>query len=245
MAMKINRPTVLVDSINRLCNECLLIFSSTDLVYEGENPPYHVDISTPPGGKTQYGITKSAFESDVLTLKNGIIFRLSNMIGPKYQYEKVGCKFLQFLTEKLASKEYLGLFHDQVRSFVYVKDVANLMCKTVDIYLSGGVENFDKQGIYNVGGPSGCSRVDLARDLCAVTNTPFAVHDEKKENFISPPLEANGKTATWTVFNTSNSTVFIVPGVQNPRDVTMDSSRTEEVFNLKFKTMREAIALSI
>ena len=237
MAMKINRPTALIDSINKSCKECLLIFSSTDLVYEGENPPYHVDVSTPPAGKTQYGITKYAFERDVLTLKNGVVFRLSNMIGPKYQYEKVGCKFLQFLTEKLASKEYLGLFHDQVRSFVYVKDVASLISKTVDIFLSE--ETFDKQGIYNVGGPSGCSRVDLARDLCAVTDTPFAVHENKEESFV--PLE----DGTWTVYNTSNSTVFIIPGIQNPRDVTMDSSRTEEVFNMKFKTMREAIALSV
>ena len=238
MAMKINRPTVLVNAINKTCPECLLIFTSTDLVYEGEHPPYYADVSTPPTGKTQYGVTKSAFEKDVLNLKNGVVFRLSNMIGPKYQYEKVGCKFLEFLTEKLGSRDYIGLFHDQVRSFVYVKDVAYLICKTIDMYLSTAT-SFDKQGVYNVGGPVGCSRVDLARDLCAITSTPFIVHDEKQESF-QPSSDGS-----WTVYNTSNSTVFIVPGMQNPRDVTMNSSRTEEIFDIKFKSMREAIAESI
>ena len=237
MAMRINRPTALINAINKSCRECLVIFTSTDLVYEGNSPPYYADDNNPPTGRTQYGITKHAFERDVLTLKNGVVFRLSNMVGPKYQYEKVGCKFLQFLIEKLATKEYLGLFHDQVRSFVFVKDVACLISRTVDMYLS--TVPFDKQGVYNVGGPNGCSRVDLARELCTVTNTPFVVHEDKQEGFEPPG------GGTWAVYNTSNSTVFIAPGINNPANVTMDSRRTEEIFKVKFKTMREAIAESI
>lgn len=82
-----------------------------------------------------YGRTKLAFEDDVMGLKNGIVFRLSNMIGPKYKYQKVGGKFLQFLTEKLATKEYIGLLKDQIRSFVSVVDVASVITKSISTYL--------------------------------------------------------------------------------------------------------------
>ena len=78
-AFAINRPSSLVTSVQSANPEALFIFSSTDLVYDGENAPY--DVSTPLSPQTVYGQSKAAFETDVLSMRNGVVLRLSNMIG--------------------------------------------------------------------------------------------------------------------------------------------------------------------
>lgn len=114
-AMLINRPLLFLDEVKRRNPNVLFIFTSTDLVYDGEHAPYEVGVSEPPSPFTAYGKTKAAFERDVGTLENSIVLRLSNMIGPTFLYQKVGVKFLEWLTDVLATREYVGLLHDQIR----------------------------------------------------------------------------------------------------------------------------------
>ena len=113
LAMRVNRPLAFFEIVKRTKPDILFIFTSTDLVYDGEHAPYEVGASLSP--LTTYGKTKAAFEQDVLTLENGIVLRLSNMLGPPFKYQKVGCKFFQFLNEAFATREYIGLLHDQIR----------------------------------------------------------------------------------------------------------------------------------
>lgn len=234
-AMQVNRPLLFLETILRINPAVLFLFTSTDLVYDGENAPYNVD-TVPPVPCTTYGKTKSAFEQDVLKLENGVILRLSNMIGPKYQYQKVGGKFLQFLTEMHASRDYIGLMHDQIRSFVSVRDVSKLICKIIESYLFTSSLPLEMKGIFNVGGPAGVSRLQLAQELCDHLGTNLDVHQTKLDDF-----EKSADANTWSVYKSSNLCVVIIPGVENPRDVTMNSLKTEEVFGIRFLSTREAI----
>jgi len=252
LAERINCPTHVIETVKELNKNCLFIFTSTDLVYDGESSPYFPsDSSGTPleqAPLTTYGKTKLSFEDHVLQLRSGVVLRLSNMIGPNYCYEQVGGKFLQWLRGAVESKEYCGLFHDQFRSFVSVLDVASLVSKIVQSYLhqymsipissadgSCGHAECKLHGVFNVGGPRGCSRLDLARILCRSTETPLEIHEEKLEGFQRSDDE------TWTVFKSSNQNSFIAPGVLNPRDVTMDSSNTEQNFGFTFSSMETAI----
>jgi dTDP-4-dehydrorhamnose reductase len=54
-----------VDAVRRHVPHCLLVFTSTDLVYDGEGPPYVADPAAPPRPATVYGETKLAFEHEV------------------------------------------------------------------------------------------------------------------------------------------------------------------------------------
>lgn len=240
MAASVNSPTHLIDSMKAINKKCLFIFTSTDLVYEGESPPYSALSEQSP--LTSYGKTKLSFESHVLQLQFGVVLRLSNMIGPNYCYEQVGCKFLQWLRGALESKEYVGLFSDQMRSFVSVYDVINVTSKIVCAYASQETTSDDAGaigkyfGIFNVGGPRGCSRLDLARIVSNALGTPFSVHEDKVEGFTRCEGDEN-----WTVFKASNQNSFIAPGILNPRDVTMDSSKTEDHFEFTFSPMENAI----
>ena len=79
----------LVDVVQQCVPDALFVFTSTDMVYDGEHAPYSVVNSsgTATNGNAEprpvnvYGATKLAFEKEVMKLKNGNVLRLSNMIG--------------------------------------------------------------------------------------------------------------------------------------------------------------------
>ena len=83
LAERINSPVCLIQAIKEFVPNCLFLFTSTDLVYDGEYAPYDVNESLVVPPETVYGETKARFESLVLELTNGYIFRLSNMLGKK------------------------------------------------------------------------------------------------------------------------------------------------------------------
>ena len=85
----------------------------------------------------------------------------------------------------------------------------------------------------------------LARDVRKVNSTiPIlfltakSMTEDKVEGFIRIEGDEN-----WTVFKASNQHSFIAPGILNPRDVTMDSSKTEDHFEFTFSPMESVIPL--
>lgn len=86
-AYAVNSPVALIDVVQELVPECLFLFTSTDMVYDGEHAPYKptaLNSNTSAADPTPvnvYGETKLAFERQVLRLKYGTVLRLSNMIG--------------------------------------------------------------------------------------------------------------------------------------------------------------------
>ena len=159
-ATSVNCPSALVDAVARLVPDCLFVFTSTDLVYDGEHAPYSPDLphaDLPP--VNAYGRSKLSGEMQVLRLRNAVVLRLSNIIGPSFAYEPAGTKFLEWLCRACLRREYCDLRFDELRSFVYVEDVV----KTIVCLLQRGLprSGLDAGRVLNVGGPRGLSRLDL------------------------------------------------------------------------------------
>jgi dTDP-4-dehydrorhamnose reductase len=242
-ATSINRPKSLIEAVHQYAPEALFIFSSTDLVYDGDNAPYHATIDPDP--QTVYGSTKLAFEHLVLELKNGIVLRLSNMLGPNYCFKPVGVKFLQFLTESYHKRDYIGLRYDEIRSFVRVYDVVLLIKLIVNKYTGAlfgrSSESASFNGIFNVGGPHGLSRLEVAKLVCDFFGGEFIVHESKQSPGSVVVDSASNSVAPWIVYKTSNAESVSASGIKNPRDVTMLSRETEQMFGFTFTDISNLI----
>ena len=217
MAMQVNCPVALVEALGACgLSESLFVFTSTDLVYDGEHPPYSPahHLATP---GTVYGRTKLAFEKQVLTLKNSVVLRLSNMIGPRHTYRAVGVKFTEWVYDSFQKKDVVSLRCDEVRSFVYVGDVLTIICTS----LERAILSVNVGGIFNVGGPQGLTRMNLASLIVTELGSHLSVY---------------GSEGGWKVTTTTNADSIAATGggVLNPRDVTMDITSTESAFHLKF-----------
>ena len=156
----VNCPTALVDAVAALIPDCRFVFTSTDLVYDGEHPPYAPSAPsalTTPGNA--YGRSKLSGEQQVLRLRDSVVLRLSNVIGPAFVYQPCGTKFLEWLYRACLRREYCGLRFDEHRSFVFVEDVVRIIMRLVRGDLSRS--DLEDHRVLNVGGPRGLSRLDL------------------------------------------------------------------------------------
>jgi dTDP-4-dehydrorhamnose reductase len=267
-AHRINCPTALTDAIKTYAPNCLLIYSSTDLVYDGESPPYRANVSLPKP-ESVYGYTKLSFEEHVLSLKNGVVLRLSNMLGPKFAYRNVGAKFLQWLYESYLKGDSVGLRYDEIRSFVLVDDVLDIIqkllmralamkssCSSSEGSGAGSTDIFEAGSprVFNVGGPVGLSRLDLGNLVVEATGyrmvviPPPSSPEEKIPEVIAEKFITD-QTGTqidgWRVYYSSNADSIRTSGIYNPRDVTMEIAQTEEFFGMKFAPPTEAIKKSL
>ena len=171
-------------------------------------------------------------ENEILKLRYGFVFRLSNMIGPAYCFSPKGTKFLQFLINACTKREKIGLRHDEIRSFVSVLEVTFTFIQAMIMHFT--LEKTKKSCIYNVGGPYGLSRVDLARYVAEAMNVDIFVHkDETTCDSTIAKMPASNH-AVWNVYQTSNAENIAATGIQNPRDVTMESYDTEQYFDIEY-----------
>jgi dTDP-4-dehydrorhamnose reductase len=127
----VNSPAALINAVTTLVPQCLFVFTSTDLVYDGERPPYSPThdadkLQLPP--VNAYGRLKRECEELVLALPRAVVLRLSNVIGPAFAIAPTGAKFLEWLHRAYKSREYVGLRCDEIRSFVYIDDVVRVIC---------------------------------------------------------------------------------------------------------------------
>lgn len=216
-AYEVNSPVKFIEIVKKHVPNCLFIFTSTDLIYDGESAPYSILNNNRPSERenliqqkdivvhderpeTIYGITKFLFEKSVLTLRNGVVLRLSNMLGKPYTYRLNGVKFMHFLYDSYKSKTFIGLRYDEKRSFVFVNDVLTIIAKFIDHGLLNSCvnkrflpriltgENINIKNvitmpiapslrIFNIGGPVGISRLHLASLLAEVMNIELDLVD--------------------------------------------------------------------
>jgi dTDP-4-dehydrorhamnose reductase len=258
-AHRINCPTSLTDAIRTIVPNCLLIYSSTDLVYDGESPPYSASVSLPKP-ESIYGYTKLSFEEHVLSLKNGVVLRLSNMLGPKYAYRNVGTKFLQWLYESYLKTETVGLRYDEIRSFVLVDDVLEVIQKLLLRALAaksscsssegssasnsesssasssvGVTDIFDAESprVFNVGGPVGLSRLDLGKLVVESTGYRMVV--------IPPPSSPEEKIPEVIAEKfITDQTGHQIDGWRVYYSSNADSIRTSGIYNPRDVTMEIA-----
>lgn len=124
------------------------LFTSTDLVFDGTQPPYTETDS--PSPINQYGEQKAIAEARILSAyPDATICRLPLMYGAATP--TASC-FLQGFIEAIAAAKTLNLFTDEIRTAAEVTDVVH----GLGLVLTKGVT-----GIIHLGGPESINRYDF------------------------------------------------------------------------------------
>jgi len=269
-AMAINCCCSLADAVKRVNPQCLFLFASTDMVFDGEHAPY------PPchSSKIQsndaepvnvYGESKLAFEQYLASsLTHWYALRLSNMLGHPYVYRSAGEKFLQFLYNALSSRTFLGLRADEKRSFVAADDVVTVMLKLLDSFFISVVCDEQAGRVLNVGGPVGLSRLQVAEGLCDELGVKLQLVEpeempqpggdsstdkmesvSKKSKISADNSDSLITTPPWRVF--INPVAATAPAtatsgsLRSPRDITMIVDETEALVGFQFRPLRDYV----
>jgi len=199
-AYQVNNCRALVEAVRTTVPDCLFVFTSTDMVYDGFQPPYLESAAAVCSPINVYGATKLACESLVTQLRRGVVLRLSNMIGPSFVYKAFGGdKFLQWLFKAFQMRSFVGLKDREVRSFVWVQDVVALINTIAEMFMRAPVpvavetpvlnlnarDGLDESAldvvlrsngkIYNVGGPLPLSRLSLAARMSSLLGVDLHV----------------------------------------------------------------------
>lgn len=131
---------------------CRLIFTSTDLIFDGNSGNY--DEDSIPAPLNFYGDTKVEAESVLRErLSNFVIARISLMYGFNLNG---GMNFFSGLVEKLRQKQTVMLFHDQVRTMLSIPNAAEAL-----LDLASG----SYCGTVHIGGPQAVSRYEFGKTL--------------------------------------------------------------------------------
>ena len=259
-ASAINCPNALIEALRTRVPDALVLFTSTDLVYDGERAPYS---PTPVGempavsSNNVYGSTKQNCESEICSLSYGLVFRLSNMVGGNYVYaapRNGGMKFLSWIQQSLELRSTVSLKDDELRSFVLSGDVTNLLLSVCAQYAMGMLppsHSCWNQRVYNAGGPQGFSRLEFARIVAAAQDVELEIIS--KESSPRSPSSRN----KWAVESVSSLQMAYGVGKDlstltadelcelkaklPPRDVTMDSTLTESHFSFQFESIENGI----
>ena len=131
-----------------------LIFTSTDMVFDGEHAPY--DESATPNPVSEYGRTKLAAEQIVLGCPRGLVVRLPLMYG--FPVSRRATTFVNQIAA-LRAGQPLRLFHDEFRTPLALTDAADALI---------GLARSDELGILHVAGPEQLSRLELIQRAAEV-----------------------------------------------------------------------------
>jgi len=242
-ALAVNAPLGFLEVVKQVVPECLFIFSSTDMVYDGEHAPYAEQLEeynqsdecpSYPSPVNVYGESKLTFEQSILSeLPNGIVLRLSNMIGPPFVFQPAGEKFLQWLYNAYTHRSYIGLKDDEIRSFVAVDDVVIVIEKLTSMFFerNSKISWSPQHRVLNVGGPHGLSRLQVAEILCQEMKCVMLASEF--ENNLQ--LVAEGENV-WKVYRLQTQNTQ-AGALKSPKDITMLVSRTEEMLEMRFRLL--------
>lgn len=257
LAYQINAPSHLIEAVQEYVPQTLFVFASTDMVYDGESAPYRADTLEDPRPVNIYGASKRAMEKMVLTLPNGVVLRLSNMIGPSHVYRPAGEKFLQFLYKNYQGRTAIGLKTDEMRSFVNVDDVVDVIERLINLYLKyadGVGKQFVPEAcrVLNIGGPTALSRMDLAHILARHHRCELVIQssaEAAKDLMSQDTQDKAGEEKTWVVYvwpaspapaMLSSAPLESEP-LRSPRNIAMQIEQTEQVLGMKFTTIEEVV----
>ncbi|CUU02122.1 dTDP-4-dehydrorhamnose reductase [Candidatus Kryptobacter tengchongensis] len=143
----------LVNSARRV--DAKLIHISTDYIFDGKNGPYTEDAI--PNPINYYGRTKLASENEIKI--GGIRFAILRTNVLYGVGKNVKSNFALWLYQKLSNGESIKVVTDQIGNPTYVDDLAFAILKIVE---------FDKEGIYNVGGKDFVDRYTFAVKLAEI-----------------------------------------------------------------------------
>lgn len=137
-----------------------LVFTSTDLVFDGGAPPY--DEEAPTSAPTVYGQTKVRAERAVLEADpRNVVLRLALVVGA-HGGRPGG--FLAWLVDGLARAEPLTLYENQRRAPLFVGDLAPVVEAALTGRLAGGV--------YHLASEPGVSREEIGHAVARAFRLP-------------------------------------------------------------------------
>lgn len=125
-----------------------MIHISTDYVFDGKNGPYTEKNPTNP--VSYYGRTKLAGENELrISGSKFTILRINVLYGPA-KFGKPD--FVKWVINSLRDKKQIKIVNDQFNNPTFADDVVQAVSKSIE---------FNKDGIYNIGGPEFLSRLEF------------------------------------------------------------------------------------
>ncbi len=143
---------------------------STDEVYGSLGLEGKFTETSPLDPSSPYSASKAAADLLVLSYFKthrfpAIVTRCSNNYGP-YQFPE---KFIPLMISQALADQPLPVYGDgaNVRNWIHVAD----HCRALDLVLHRGREG----EVYNIGGPSECANITVARRILALTGRPASL----------------------------------------------------------------------
>jgi dTDP-4-dehydrorhamnose reductase len=144
-------------SLATACSKWLIdvpvVSMSTDLVFDGEKPPYKEEDPARP--LSVYGQSKLAAEGPILGLRLGAVVRTSLIYGPPGTHHG---SFLDWMRGSFLDGKSLNLFEDEVRTPLFVDDLIEAL-----LAFAGA----PAKGVWHAGGPERLSRYQMGQAVCA------------------------------------------------------------------------------
>ncbi|MCK5458214.1 MAG: SDR family oxidoreductase, partial [Melioribacteraceae bacterium] len=125
-----------------------LIHISSDYIFDGKNGPYTEDEI--PNPISHYGKEKLAGENAIIAgrIKHTII--RTNVLYGSTQFGRPD--FVKWVFDSLSENKNIRIVKDQINNPTYIDDLSSAISKIIE---------FDKTGIYNIGGAEVLSRLDF------------------------------------------------------------------------------------
>lgn len=140
-------------------NASKLIFTSSDMVFNGEEGRYNE--FDPPDPKSYYAQTKVRAEEAVLTADSqNVVARVALVYGIGIER---GSSFFEQMVDRLKKKETVRLFYDQFRTPILVNNLVEALLELAENKFSG---------LIHLGGTERISRWDFGVKTCHILNLP-------------------------------------------------------------------------
>lgn len=144
-------------------NGSRLIFASTDLVFDGDNPPYKEDDLPRP--VCDYGLLKAMAEESVQFIcLDYCIVRIALVYGISVNSART---FFQEMIDSLGEDRKIGLFIDEHRTPIHVENVAQALIEIINRPEINGIVHLagrDRLARYELGAAA-CERMNFSKEL--------------------------------------------------------------------------------
>jgi len=137
-----------------------LLFVSTDMVFDGEEAPYHEGSVARP--LSHYGASKLRGEQAALACDNSLVARVALMVGPALGKAR---SYYDQIVDDLRAGKAVSLFSDEWRSMISYEGVAQAL-----LQLAGG----NHRGLVHIGGERR-SRLELGLLVARTLGRPELV----------------------------------------------------------------------
>jgi dTDP-4-dehydrorhamnose reductase len=135
---------------NILPDETLMVYISTDLVFDGEKGNYREDDLPRP--VNLYGETKLLAEEEVCQRGNSVVLRVAKLFSTESPFSS---SFESWMREKFEQGLEIPLFRDQFRTPLYVGDVAHAILRLAT--------KSHQNNLYHLGGGERVSRLEFGQ----------------------------------------------------------------------------------